>query len=207
MFFSFKMVWGLIGGLIGFRFDGWRPTFGMASGFLMLMGCLPGGFGIEASEISPLEQASRIQRFQALCRDAGDSPPIRVVVYGQSITAQPWSVSTLRRYAAGFPGRQWVIENRCIGGVTASYLERLAESEVFSFHPDLVVFHAYGDVLAYGRLLAALRSRTTAEVMVMNNHFARWDEGEFPDRGRWDMMDLPALALASEAAVVDVRTR
>ncbi len=191
----------------GLRGRGWSWAGGIGAGMTIFLVCVLGGVPMGAAEISHLEQSSRIQRFHALCRDTGDSPPIRVVVYGQSITAQPWSMATLRRHAAGFPGRQWVIENRSIGGVTASYLERLAESEVFSFNPDLVVFHAYGDVLAYGRLLMALRSRTTAEVMVMNNHFALWDEGGFPERGRWDMIDLPALALASEAAVVDVRTR
>ncbi len=184
----------------------WLAT-AIAAGVTLFLESVLGGFRIQASEISPLEQSSRIQRFHALCRDQGDSPPIRVVVYGQSITAQAWSGATLRQYATHHPGRQWVIENRSVYGATAAYLERLAESDVFGFNPDLVVFHTYGDKLAYGRLLMSLRRRTTADVIVLNNHFALWDEGRFPDRGGWDMVELPALAAASAACVVDVRTR
>lgn len=159
-----------------------------------------------AGPVSFVEQASRVQRFQARAREGAGGPPIRVLIYGQSIVAQPWSMSAVRSFAAAHPGPGWVIENRSVGGVTMEYLVRLAEADLFPFNPDLVILHAYGTPEEQSRMLGTIRTRTTAEVMVFNNHYASWDASVLPGLGAFDSQHLPAVAAAHDACLVDVRT-
>ena len=149
---------------------------------------------------------ANLARFDSLCRDTNPAPPIRVLIYGQSITARPWTTDAFASLVQRYPGRSWVIENRCIGGVTAPYLLRTAEADLFPFQPDLVVFHAYGDTNAYASLVGEIRRRTTADLLLINDHYALWDASVFPEDGDWCGRILPGMALANGACVADVRT-
>ncbi len=161
---------------------------------------------LHAQQDVALRLRSHLARFDALCRNTRPAPPIRVLIYGQSITARPWTTEAFRPLVAAHPSRSWVITNRCIGGLSAPYLLRTAEADLFTFDPDLVVFHAYGDADAYARLVAEIRRRTTADLLLLNDHYALWDASIFPALGDWSGRALPGLALAHQACMVDVRT-
>jgi len=153
-----------------------------------------------------LENQSRIQRFQALCRLSSNDAAIRVLIYGQSITAPPWVAGMVHAAAARFPSRSFLVENRSIGGCTAPYLLRLAEADVYPFNPDLIIFHAFGDTNAYQSLLSNLRSRTTADLLLLSNPYSDWDRARFPEIGAWDGDQLPKIAATQSACMADVRT-
>ena len=148
---------------------------------------------------------ANLARFDALCRDSRHAPSIRVLIYGQSITARAWTTEAFRPLLAAYPSRAWTLANRCIPGFTAPYLLRTAEADLFTFDPDLVVFHAYGDPQSYASLVAEIRRRTTADILLLNDHYARWDESTFPELGEWSGRALPGLALAHHACMADVR--
>lgn len=165
------------------------------------------GATVEAGPREDLRSQANLQRFQSLRRQTDNTPPIRVLIYGQSITGQPWSRLAVQDAADQSPKREWVISNRSIGGVTAEYLLGTAEADLYPFNPDLLIFHAYGDTNAYVRLIREVRARTTAEVVLVNDHYADWDRGLFPNPGEWNGTTLPALAESERVCIADVRTR
>ena len=184
--------------------DGWTRRLGVAGWLAAWIGwgLLPCAW---AGDDVALRLRANLARFDALCRDTSAAPAIRVLIYGQSITGRPWTTAAFQPLQQRYPGRSWVVENRCIGGTTAAYLARTAEADVFTFHPDLVVFHAYGNTHAYASFVTELRRRTTADILLINDPYALWDASDFPGLGDWSGRALPGLALANGAAMVDVR--
>lgn len=185
--------------------NGWkrRPW---AAGWLAAGLAWGAGWVAAAGDDVATRLRANLARFDALCRDTSAAPAIRVLIYGQSITGRPWTTAAFHPLQQRYPGRSWVVENRCIGGTTAAYLARTAEADVFTFQPDLVVFHAFGNTHAYAGFVAELRRRTTADIVLMNDPYALWDAADFPGLGDWSGRALPGLALAHGAAMVDVRT-
>lgn len=98
--------------------------------------------------------------------------PVKILFYGQSITKQDyWKLMAgeLRRL---YPYADLTIVNRAIGGFSTQYLKRTIEHDLFPFYPDLVIFHDYGRQDEYEEMIRAIRSRTTAEVLLQTDHVA-----------------------------------
>ena len=98
---------------------------------------------------------------------------VRMVIYGQSITQQQWAWDLVSQVHGWHPGAFITAEVRAIPALDASFLIQTAESDIFPFHPDVIVFHAYGPYgpgLEWERLLRAFRARTTADVILLGNH-------------------------------------
>lgn len=97
--------------------------------------------------------------------------PVRVLFYGQSITAQPWSAAIAERLKKEFPDADLTIKNRAIGGFEANRLIKTAREDLYPFYPDLVIFQVYGG--GNGELesiLSEIRRQTTAEIMISTHH-------------------------------------
>lgn len=131
----------------------------------------------EIAEPSPARDADRIGRLiprtMNLC--AGSTPkrrwPVKILFYGQSITAQPWWKRVAADIVERFPHAELTIKNRAIGGFGIPLLRRTAEHDVFPSYPDLIVLHAYD--VARGQLanlVAEIRRRTTAEIVLWTHH-------------------------------------
>lgn len=115
---------------------------------------------------------SRIQRTMTLL--ASSTPErrhrVRILFYGQSITKQSfwWTLADdLRRR---FPHADLEIENLAIGGYSSPYLLRTLPQDVYTFYPDLVLFHVYGAEKEYEEIIAGIRRNTTAEIAIQNDH-------------------------------------
>ncbi len=103
--------------------------------------------------------------------------PVTIVFYGQSITAQHWWWSVARELRERFPHADLRVMNRSIGGHTMPVLLQTAEADLFPEYPDLVVLRAY-EMYKDGSLetmVRNLRSRTTAEILLMNHHVSGHD--------------------------------
>lgn len=116
--------------------------------------------------------------FKAIERQATTGDEVRILVYGQSISEQSWWSATKSWLEQQYPNGNLVMEEHARGGCSSACLvghepwfldgqqhNRLAE-DVFSWKPDLVIFHVYGDHVDYGYIMAALTraappSRTT----------------------------------------------
>ena len=69
---------------------------------------------------------------------------VRVLFYGQSITEQAWWKMVADDLRRRFPNANLVIENRALGGFSSQRLVKTAETDLYSFYPDLMIFHVYG---------------------------------------------------------------
>ncbi len=101
---------------------------------------------------------------------------VRILFYGQSITAQNWTKLVAADLRARFPHADLVIENRALGGFASQNLVNCVESDVVSFQPDLLIFHVFGAHDKYEDILRIVRQRTTAEILQQNDHLSAKDD-------------------------------
>jgi hypothetical protein len=95
---------------------------------------------------------------------------VRVLFYGQSITFG-WTDIVLKDLQTRFPNADIVAENHALGGFAAPWLSQTAEADLYPWYPDLLFFQDYGALEpAMERMFAAIRSRTTAEVLTFTHH-------------------------------------
>ncbi|PSB08971.1 hypothetical protein C7B76_25890 [filamentous cyanobacterium CCP2] len=95
---------------------------------------------------------------------------VRVLFYGQSITRQSWWLEIEDYLRQRFPNANLLTANRAIGGFDSTKLVRTAEHDLYSFYPDLMIFHVYGNEEDYESIIANARRRTTTEILLISDH-------------------------------------
>ena len=95
---------------------------------------------------------------------------VRVLFYGQSITEQKWSEIVADDLRTRFPHADLVIENRALGGYVSQLLIKTAETDLYPFQPDLLIFHVYGAHDKYEDIIRRTRERTCAEILIQTDH-------------------------------------
>lgn len=172
----------------------------------------------QESEVSVLGLRN-IQRTMGMLARSTSSQrmPVRVLFYGQSITQSPWSRHVETALRRRYPNADLTIENRALGGFHAQLLVKAAESDLYAFQPDLVVFHVYGDHRRYEDIVRRLRERTTAEILLTTDHVTKSDELDEPSDSRtltpeggpfaafMNHRFLPGLVPTYQTALCDVR--
>ncbi len=157
----------------------------MLSRALRLCCCLaPLSFTWGAEAYPPLKspgdttlRGEAIQRTMTLLKSSAVEKrnTVRILFYGQSITEQNWWRLVEKDLRDRFPLATLEIENRAIGGHSSNLLVKTAEADLYSFYPDLVIFHVYGDHLKYEDIIRRIRERTTAEVIIQTDHLGAKD--------------------------------
>ena len=95
---------------------------------------------------------------------------VRILFYGQSITVQDWWRQVAADLKTRFPHAHLIIENRALGGFASQRLVKTAETDVYPFQPDLLIFHVYGAHNSYEDIIRRTRERTTAEILIQTDH-------------------------------------
>ena len=95
---------------------------------------------------------------------------VKILFYGQSITEQDWWKEVAADLKRRFPFANLVVENRALGGFSSQLLVKTAETDLYSFYPDLMIFHVYGSHNDYEDIIRRTRGRTTAEVLIQTDH-------------------------------------
>jgi hypothetical protein len=143
---------------------------------------------------------------------------VRVLFYGQSITEQAWSKLVAEDLRARFPNANLVIENRALGGYASQLLVKTAETDLYPFQPDLLIFHVYGAHDKYEEIIRRTRERTCAEILMQTDHVTKpehlteeTDPAKVPiQSGKWDAFMnhnwLPSVARKYGAELCDQRT-
>jgi hypothetical protein len=141
---------------------------------------------------------------------------VKVLFYGQSITQQDWWKEVARDLRERFPNANLVIENRSIGGFASQMLVRTAESDLYPFYPDLLIFHVYGAHDRYEDIIRRTRERTTAQIAIWNDHVNWLPSGDAakdePHMGgynwnKWMSTEfIPGLCERCGCYLMDVRT-
>jgi|WetSurMetagenome_2_1015567.scaffolds.fasta_scaffold02278_3 hypothetical protein len=126
---------------------------------------------------------------------------VRILVYGQSISAQDWWYEVKRTIESRFPYADLIMENKSIGGFSTQYLYKTVEMDVSSFYPDLVLLHVYGNNHYYDSVLYTIRSRTAAEVAIMTDHYI--GENAWSDTMCYHI--LPTLAEKYKCEIINIR--
>lgn len=142
---------------------------------------------------------------------------VRILFYGQSITEQGWTRLVEDDLRRRFPYASLIVENRALGGFASQMLVKTAETDLYPFQPDLLIFHVYGAHDRYEDILRRTRERTTAEILIQTDHVIRpadlteeTDPARLPPDGRhWDAFMnhnwLPSLARKYGAELCDQR--
>jgi hypothetical protein len=132
--------------------------------------------------------------------------PVRVLFYGQSITAQPWSHEIAKRLRDKYFCADFSYENRAIGGFGAERLIKTAKQDLYPFYPDLVIFHVYGGENGeWEKIIREIRAKTTAEILVATHHIShqgnKWVETEHDKESQM----IRRIAAKYDCELVDVR--
>lgn len=161
-----------------------------------------------------------IQRTMRLLATSTPEQPntVRVLFYGQSITEQGWWRLVEADLRRRFPHAHLVVENRALGGFAAQLLVKTAETDLYPFNPDLVIFHVYGSHERYEDIIRRIRERTTAEILMQTDHVTSPDDlveetdpaKLRPEREQWNAFMnqrwLPEIAARYGAELCDQRS-
>lgn len=177
----------------------WKPVFLVGAdtaadtkeiaGQLTAQGKLDPIYYLEHIKIPPIPPhpdealfGSRIQRTMTLLAtsNAERRHTVKILVYGQSITQGLHWERIVKTLQERYPHANIIAENRSIGGLTAPSLIRPALHDVYPFYPDLLIFHVYAGALSgeWEQIIANVRKRTTAEIMVFTHQVAWVDKEE-----------------------------
>jgi hypothetical protein len=98
---------------------------------------------------------------------------VRILFYGQSVTAGPWSYALANDLRKQYPNANLIIENRAIGGYGAESLIKTADYDLYPFYPDLLIYHCWGGVKTGEQegIIKRVRQRTTSEILLWTTHF------------------------------------
>lgn len=115
---------------------------------------------------------SRIQRtMKAMEESTAENPArINVLFYGQSIVAQAWTKLVEEELVRRYPTVKFNFVKKAIGGFESPLLRRTAETDVYPEYPDLLFFHVYGSLKYYEEIVAKVKTRTTADVILWSSH-------------------------------------
>ncbi len=131
-------------------------------------------FFASASVASAAENpsAAYIQRtMKALDESTAENPAhVRVMFYGQSITAQSWTKTVQAKLTERYPTVDFEFRNAAIGGYTSPALIRTADHDLYTWYPDLLLFHVYGPMDKYEEIIRRVRERTSAEIVLWTSH-------------------------------------
>jgi hypothetical protein len=131
---------------------------------------------------------------------------VRILFYGQSITGG-WTDIVLKDLKARFPHADIVAENHALGGFSAPWLSQTAEADLYPWYPDLLFLQDYGALDPdMERMYAAVRSRTTAEVLTFTHHIdAGTETNDDRDKNTHESAKIRELSEKYGYEVVDIR--
>jgi len=143
---------------------------------------------------------------------------VRILFYGQSITEKNWSKLVEDDLRRRFPNANLIVENRALAGFASQMLIKTAETDLYPFQPDLLIFHVYGAHDKYEDIIRRTRERTTAEILMQNDHVTKpadfteeIDPAKLPPAGQhWEAFMnhnwLPSIAKRYGCELCDQRT-
>ena len=152
----------------------------------------------------------QIQRtMKAMEESTAENPAhVRVLFYGQSIVAQPWTEKVMQKLAEKYPTVVFESENRAIGGYESPVLVRTAETDLYPYYPDLLFFHVYGPLDKYEEIVRKVRETTSAEIVLWTSHLYKDQSAEEMLKNR-DERSRGILEIAKKynCAVIDLNKK
>jgi hypothetical protein len=144
---------------------------------------------------------------KALAESTAEHPAhVRVMFYGQSITAQNWTKIIQRQLETQYPTVHFEFQNSAIGGYQSPLLVRTAEHDLYPWYPDLLFFHNYGPTDKYEEMVRKVRERTSAEIILWTSHIAAQDNAAALSK-QLDDRSLRILEIAEQYHCMKINLR
>jgi len=161
--------------------------------------------GVSAAE-NPT--AVYIQRTMKVLEESTAEHPahVRVLFYGQSITAQAWTQTVQKQLQTRFPTVKFEFRNAAIGGYTSEILIRTADHDVYPWYPDLLFFHVYGPTDKYEEIVRRVRERTSAEIVLWTSHLSANEKADALLK-QYDARTLKILEVADKYHTLKIDLR
>lgn len=149
-----------------------------------------------------------IQRTMKQLEDSTPEAPadVRILFYGQSITAQPWTTQVEEKLRFRYPSVQFEFANPAIGGFYSSRLLRTAEHDLYPWYPDLLIFHVYGPMGPYEQIIRSARERTAAEIVLWTDHVSVQDQKTQNEQDQREI-EIAEIAKKYDCMVVNIREK
>lgn len=127
---------------------------------------------------------------------------VRVLIYGQSISAQDWWLNVKTYFEKEYPKTTFLFANKAIGGFSSERLKLTTENDIVSFYPDLILFHDYGNHDDYEKIIRIIQNKTTADIAIQTDHMADQNQDWHDQHSNvW----LPDLCKKYGLALIDIR--
>ena len=149
-----------------------------------------------------------IQRtMKSLEESTADHPAhVRVLFYGQSITAQAWTQTVQKQLQTRYPSVKFEFRNAAIGGYQSDVLIRTADHDLYPWYPDLLFFHVYGATDKYEEIVRRVRERTTAEIVLWTSHLSANEKVDVLLK-QYDARSLKILEVADKYRTLKIDLR
>lgn len=128
---------------------------------------------------------------------------VKILVYGQSISHGTWWLNVKADLKKRFPNANLIMENKAIGGFSSESLRIPFYNDVLPYNYDLILLHVYGSQFPYDSIVRNIRSFTTAEMALQNDHGVKGSNGGHDEMS---YVVLPRLAKTYKVEYMDVRT-
>jgi hypothetical protein len=128
---------------------------------------------------------------------------VKILVYGVSISRQDWWLKIKEYLQMKYPYANLVMVNKAVGGFGLPVLARPAVYDIYSFNPDLIILHSYGGDKDYENFIREIRTRTSAEIAVFNDHFCPSQSRVWHDSMAFKL--LPAICKKYKLELMDIR--
>jgi hypothetical protein len=129
---------------------------------------------------------------------------VRILVYGQSLSAQDWWLEVKQSLENQFPHANLIMDNKSIGGFASQFLVKTVRRDILDFYPDLVIFHVFGSDHFYEQVLIQMRSLTSTEIVIWNDPQNKSEPNEWHEEMSYEI--IPEFAVKYKCMLIDLRT-
>ncbi len=129
---------------------------------------------------------------------------VRILVYGQSLSAQNWWLEVKQYFEKQFPHADLIMDNKSIGGFSSQFLIKTVKRDILDFYPDLTIFHVFGSDNYYEQVLIQMRSFTSTEILIWNDPQNKPEPNEWHEEMSYKI--IPSFAVKYKCMLLDIRT-
>jgi len=168
--------------------------------------CVQAQIALPKTELKNIISAKYIQRTMNLLEKSTpeNRNTARILVYGQSLSAQDWWLEVKQYIEEQFPYANLIMDNKSIGGFASQFLIKTVKRDILDFYPDLVIFHVFGSDFYYEQVLIQMRSLTSAEIVIWNDPQNNPEPNEWHEKMSYQI--IPAFAAKYKCMFIDLRT-
>ena len=173
---------------------------------LLLSNHSNGQIKLDKQKLNKITSPGFIQRTMHLLAESTPKKrnTVRILIYGQSLSAQDWWLQVKEHLEAQFPDANLIMDNKAIGGFSSEILIKTVKRDILNFYPDLVIFHVFGSDLYYEQVLIQMRSLSSTEIVIWNDPQNNPEPNEWHEEMSYQI--IPSLAVKYKCMLIDIRT-